>query len=387
MSTSNNKVKPAYNVSKGSWAHIVRHGGAVPAPTQPPPLRMERGGVLSLVLPPGARVTPGDMAKALQEQCKKPALWQPFIYEGHLLLQSLGSQEDVAEDKALFMTDGLSIKGFTAKARPVFNVANNGDMVSGTVVDIAATEFALSFLRTEFEKLGHLVAFRVNTFPGTEVPDGTVEFVLDISEHGIAPRSKYIIDQHGWLNTCHVQLHGRQRFCYYCRKGTHLRKDCTEAPPCSTCSSKGHHPLACKTSKISPSQTSRSSDKQVLARQIIPDLPTEAMTPAQLPASRATESSDACESNMAVANIHTSQSGTAMLETQSAWSGDMEGEKEEAAMSARALREFAQLGPVRTDRQVTAARMAGEPVNKKVRREGSISLAGSRQSPRSTKIQ
>ncbi|KAK9896638.1 hypothetical protein P389DRAFT_171944 [Cystobasidium minutum MCA 4210] len=231
---------------RGSWASVAAGSAAIRPSASPPPVLIEREGCLCLELPKESRITLADVAVALGQQGGSEANWQPFMHDEHIVLQALTSGANIDAQKARFLAEGLQIKSIKAKCTELINSVNNKDLVEGRIEALTASKDGQRLMKAQLETLGRLITFNLETFPGSNgVPTGNATFLLDISEHGKAPKTFYILDFGTWSNRVKVSIIGRQKFCYYCRESSHLRRDCPHAPQCQHCGSRTHSPLRC----------------------------------------------------------------------------------------------------------------------------------------------
>lgn len=228
-----------------SWANVVKHGGGTTVPSHAPSLDLPRDGVLALIMPPGSRADMPKIARAIQQQCKQPHLWQPFKQGDHIYMQSLVPQAETEEDRKTMLEKGLTIGNISVKVKAVWNSLGNKDILSGRIENLTATEYAVNHLEEIFRKLGDVLYFQPATWPGTDVKNGVIDWVLNITATGKAPKSHYPVDHGHYKDTATVVIQGRRRFCYFCRSAEHLRKDCSEAPECENCGETSHPYYKC----------------------------------------------------------------------------------------------------------------------------------------------
>lgn len=262
------------NIGRGGrrWASVVAGNASITPPASPAPVVIDREGCLGLVLPPESRITITDIAIALGQQGGDGGQWQPFVDKGHIILQALTSGPGIEAQKMRFVAEGLPVKSIIAKCTPLVNSAHNDNLVEGKVEGLCASQEGQRLMKEHLERLGRLLVFNIETYPGSNgVPTGSATFLLDISEHRKAPKPHYILDFGTWTNHVHVSIVGKQKFCYYCREKSHLRKDCPNAPECNNCGSRGHSYNRCREPPViddqldygepySPASTHRSDD-------------------------------------------------------------------------------------------------------------------------------
>ncbi|KAK9895511.1 hypothetical protein P389DRAFT_197569 [Cystobasidium minutum MCA 4210] len=245
---------------RGSWASITAGSAAVRPSASPAPVIIEREGCLCLVLPPESRVTLPDVAVAIGQLGGNEAQWQPFMHNGHIVLQALTSGAGIEAEKARLLSEGLQIKSIKAKCSPLVNSANSKDIIEGRIEGLNGSQDGQQLMKDQLTALGTLITFNLETFPGSNgVPTGIATFLLDIHAKGKAPKSHYILDFGTWSNHVRVSILGRQKFCYYCREASHLRRECPHAPACTHCGSTVHSSLRCtarKPSAVHPTSSS-----------------------------------------------------------------------------------------------------------------------------------
>ena len=176
----------------------------------------------------------------------------PLVDQNSLMIQVLSKEEEARSLVAKLVDDGLEISGITARVSHLHNSCSGGDVVTGRIENFCSSETGIQLMRAELAQIGHILAWRTNTFPNTPVPDGTADFVLDISETGLVPKSTYNLDHGTWVDQPRVVLQGRRKFCYYCRDTKHLRKNRPVAPECRRCHSRAHATLKCQGQAIPP---------------------------------------------------------------------------------------------------------------------------------------
>jgi hypothetical protein len=203
-------------------------------------------------MPPGKTVSKEEIALAIHKQCKEESLWQPFVINGKIYLQALAVGELTDGDKANLIENGLAVGGLTVKIKAVYNTLNNIHMLSGRITGFTATKYAFTHLKGIFEKLGPVCQFEQEYYPGTKVPTGTIYYIIDITDNKRGPKRRYLIENPGTGNVDYAEVivHGKRKFCFYCRSSDHIRRHCESAPLCS-CGTRAHHPHTCAAPTIS----------------------------------------------------------------------------------------------------------------------------------------
>lgn len=239
--------KTATGQGSRSWAQIAGSGRTPVVRDNPPILGIEREHCLALILPPKSQVTIAEVAGALSKVCKPGPEWMVYTLRESIVLEYDASCERTAGEKQVLITQGLAIKSITAKVSPLENIAGSKDIIEGTIHNMCQEATVTRQMKEILQSLGRIVGFRMNTIIGTGFLDGTASFVLDVSQTGRAPKYTYKLEGSNFPVTVRVTIHGRRRFCYYCRESSHLRKDCPTAPPCHVCGLRSHVAAKCLT--------------------------------------------------------------------------------------------------------------------------------------------
>jgi hypothetical protein len=237
------------------------------------PFVNSREGLLALEMPPGKTVSKEEIALAIHKQCKEESLWQPLVINGKIYLQALAVGELTNGDKANLIENGLAVGGLTVKVKAVYNTLNNIHMLSGRITGFTATEYAFTQLKGIFEKLGPVCQFEQEYYPGTKVPTGTIYYIIDITDNKRGPKLRYRIEDPDTKNIDYAEVivHGKRKFCFYCRSSDHVRKDCESAPRCS-CGSRAHPPERCDAPTV-PSPVSPPVPEDGEVEQTLPNTP------------------------------------------------------------------------------------------------------------------
>ena len=182
-----------------------------------------------------------DLARAISSQYPQIASKLQLYTEGDQIRMQVFGGEEILD----LCSKGVLVKNTVFKPAAMFN-SLHGDIIEVTMFGLKGTD-SDKVQKQVADALGDvftIMGVRLGLFEGSALVSGEASCMMMTPSDRVT-ETHYQQKFDHWTNQFKVVVRSHEHFCHFCRKRSHLRKDCTIAPPCSKCQSRAHPTFQC----------------------------------------------------------------------------------------------------------------------------------------------
>ncbi|SCV68471.1 BQ2448_592 [Microbotryum intermedium] len=149
--------------------------------------------------------------------------------------------------------NGLTVGKTLCQVEKLFAPSKNG-VIQCTLTGFFSDAEGVRLFDEEIAAFGKVLARRTQYIGKTKHISGVYDFVLALKDADNLPPASLSIERDGVTERIPLRITGGMRHCVFCRSTSHVRKDCTVAPACKTCTKTTHATQRCPDRHVSSPQ-------------------------------------------------------------------------------------------------------------------------------------